>query len=237
MQKITFHKKSIQVSFWDETAEDWQDRDISKSELPITWYLPYEVFVEEGVTIREVLTLLKPYSEQINYVFINYLKTVSFESLLESLFGADREDTLDDDVSLICMLWVGQVKPLDDEEDELSAYPTLMALDATGDEDSDEDEFISIHEISITQLLDKPLIIDDLLEYVDDLMDSQFSGITSWSLFDFIRTLANELTTYSFVTGVFPKSELDNLPPLSSTELFEHMEDLDDFFKNKNLRD
>jgi hypothetical protein len=237
MQKITFHKKSIQVSFWDETAEDWQDRDISKSELPITWYLPYEVFVEEGVTIREVLTLLKPYSEQINYVFINYLKTVSFESLLESLFGADREDTLDDDVSLICMLWVGQVKPLDDEEDELSAYPTLMALDATGDEDSDEDEFVSIHEISITQLLDKPLIIDDLLEYVDDLMDSQFSGITSWSLFDFIRTLANELTTYSFVTGVFPKSELDNLPPLSSTELFEHMEDLDDFFKNKNLRD
>lgn len=236
MQKITFHKKSIQVSFWDETKEDWQDRDISKSELPITWYLPYEVFVEEGVTIREILTLLKPYSEQINYVFINYLKTVSFEGLLDSLFGADREDSIED-VGLICMLWVGQVKPLDDEEDELDAYPTLMALDATGDEDSEEDEFISIHEISITQLLDKPLIIDDLLEYVDESMESQFSGITSWSLFDFIRTLASELTTYSFVTGVFPKSDLDNLPPLSSTELFEHMEDLDDFFKNKNSRD
>lgn len=236
MQKITFHKKSIQVSFWDETVEDWQDRDISKSELPITWYLPYEVFVEEGVTIREILTLLKPYSEQVNYVFINYLKTVSFEGLLDSLFGAEREDSIED-VSLICMLWVGQVKPLDDEEDELDVYPTLMALDATGDEDSEEDEFISIHEISITQLLDKPLVIDDLLEYVDESMESQFSGITSWSLFDFIRTLATELTTYSLVTGVFPKSELDNLPPLSSTELFEHMEDLDDFFKNKNTRD
>ena len=70
MQKLTFTKYSILVSFWDETSEKWIDRNIADTSLPITWYLPYEVHIEKNVTLRDIVNMLTPYSEQLNFVFL-----------------------------------------------------------------------------------------------------------------------------------------------------------------------
>lgn len=235
MQKITFTKKSIQFSLWDESAESWQNRDIAESDLPITWFLPYEVYVEDGVTLRHILNHLKPYSGQLNFIFVNYLTGLPFEELLISLDeSSDMEEIVKTDA--VCLLWVGQVRPIEEEDDnELAVFPSIMALELIGDDEDSEDEFHNIHEMTVKQLLDGPFILDDLLEYYDEdsIDETLFSGVTSWKLFDFISGILKELTIFAFANGIFTKSS-DKLPPLSSKELFEHLSDLDKFFKNNS---
>jgi hypothetical protein len=204
--------------------------------LPITWFLPYEVYVEDGVTLRTILNHLKPYSDQINFVFVNYLTGLPFEELLTSLDeSSDMDDIIKTDA--VCLLWVGQVRSIEEEEEdlELAVFPSIMALELIGDDDDGEDEFHNIHEMSVNQLLDQPFILDDLLEYYDEdsIDETLFSGVTSWNLFDFVGGILKELTIFAFANGIFTKSSA-NLPPLSSKELFDHLSDLDKFFKNNS---
>jgi hypothetical protein len=234
MQKITFNKKSILISFWDDSCEKWIDRNINESDLPISWYLPYEVFVEPKVTIRDVIKLLEPYTEQLNFIFINYLRGLPFDELVKLLNSAKVEKSKVK-VDAICLVWVGEIKPIDGDEESVDIYPTLMALDMDElDPDGENDTFHSVLDTNIKQLLDSELVVDDLLELyrAEDPDDTEFSGITGWSLFDFIRGLFGELVMYAFANRMVQLSELSNLPPLTADELFKHMENLDKFFKN-----
>jgi hypothetical protein len=233
MNKLTFTKKSILFSLWDESSTKWIQRDITETDLPITWYLPYEVFVDEGVTLRDVIQLLTPYTQSLNFVFVSYLKGLLFEEVLDSLQTSEvRTTSIKADA--ICMLWVGQIKPLDDEDDSIDMYPTLMALEMGEDEDGEEDEFHSIYELSVNQLLDKQLVLDDFLEFYDESQpeETTFSGVTNWSFFDFTRCILSELVMHCFTNGLFPTSDA-HINPMTSTELFEHLDQLDIFFKPK----
>ena len=241
MQKITFNKKSILISFWDETNEKWIDRNIAEADLPISWYLPYEIFIEPKVTIREVLKLLEPYAEQVNFIFINYLRGILFDDLMKVLTSAKNEKSKVK-VDAMCLIWVGEIKPINEEEDEesIDIYPTLMALDMDElDPDGENDKFYSALDVNVKQLLDSELVVDDLLELYreEDPDETEFSGITSWSMFDFVRGLLGELVMYAFANRMVQISELSNLPPLTAAELFKHMENLDKFFKNGKSTD
>lgn len=234
MQKITFNKKSILISFWDEASEKWIDRNISEADLPISWYLPYEVFVEPKVTIRDVLRLLEPYSEQLNFIFINYMRGLLFNDLVKLLTSTKSEKSKLK-VDAMCLIWAGEIKPINEEEESIDIYPTLMALDMDElDPEGENDTFYSALDINIKQLLDSELIVDDILELyrTEDPDETEFSGVTGWSLFDFVRGLLGELVMYAFANRMVQLSELSNLPPLTADELFKHMENLDKFFKN-----
>jgi len=234
MQKITFTKKSILISFWDEQGEKWQDRDISGSDLPISWYLPYEVFVEPKVTIRDVLNRLMPYADQVNFMFVNYLRGLPLEDVVKILTTAKVEKS-GTKVDAMCLIWVGEITQTEVEDGAVDIYPTLMALEIDDiDPEGENDTFHSALDIDIKQLLDSELVVDDFLEiYHEDTPDEiEVSGITGWSLFDFLRGLLGELVMYSFANRFIQMSELSNLPPLTAEELFKHMDNLDKFFKN-----
>ena len=234
MQKITFNKKSILISFWDESSEKWIDQSITESELPISWYLPYEVFIEPKVTIRDVIKLLEPYTDQLNFIFINYMRGLPFDELVKLLNSAKIEKSKVK-VDAVCLIWVGEIKPVEGDEDSVDIYPTLMALAIDElDPEGEDDTFHSVLDINIKQLLESELVVDDLLELYreEEPADTEFSGISGWSLFDFMRGLLGELVMYAFANRMVQLSELSNLPPLTADELFKHMENLDKFFKN-----
>jgi hypothetical protein len=235
MQKLTFTKYSILVSFWDETSEKWIDRNIADTSLPITWYLPYEVHIEKNVTLRDIVNMLTPYSEQLNFVFLAYLNGVQVEDLFIELLSRPAEPH-NLKIDAICLLWMGKVKPLPDIDDpKIYTFSALLALEIIDEEDDgSEDELHSIYDITVDQLLDTSIVIDDFLEYYDDDKhdDALFSGITDWQFFDFIRTILSELVLYSFTTDIIKKSELDTAP-IGAAELFEHLDKLDKFFKDE----
>jgi hypothetical protein len=235
MQKLTFTKQSILISFWDETSEKWIERNMADASLPITWYLPYEVHIEKNVTLRDIINMLIPYSEQLNFVFLAYLNGVQVEDLFAELLSRPAEPH-DLKIDAICLLWMGQVKPVPEIDDlKIYTFPALLALEIIDeDDDGSEDELHSIYDITVDQLLDKSIVIDDFLEYYDDDKhnDALFSGITDWQFFDFIRTILSELVLYSFTTDIIKKSDL-NTDPIGPAELFEHLDKLDKFFKDE----
>ena len=234
MQKVTFTKDSINFSFWDESNESWIDKSISESELPITWFLPYQTYVDKGVTIRQILNVLKAYEPEINFMFVNYLKGMLLVDLIKMFDEASSESSSIEKVDAICLIWSGQMQPVEtDEGYYINIQPGLMALEI--DESLEEnDQFHDIYEISIDQLLNKPLIMDDFIEFYDESDSDEviLSGSTNWTLFDFLRSLLNDIMMYAYVVKIFPTdSSTMKLPPMTSRDLFDHMENLDKFFK------
>ena len=235
MQKITFTKKAILISFWDESQEKWQDRDISESQLPISWYLPYEVFIEPKVTIRDILTLLEPYFDHLSFIFVNYLKGLSLDDVKKCLTDSKSEKPIVK-IAAMCLIWVGEIKEIEGDEESIDIYPTLMALEIDADDPGGEnDTFHSALDVNLKQLMDSEFVLDDLLEIYreDDPEQTEVTGVTGWSLFDFIRGLLSELVIYSFANRLIQLSELSNMPPLTADELFKHMDNLDKFYKNE----
>lgn len=236
MDKIKILKDSIVYSQFNETSGAWMDIDIANSELPITWYLPYDVELEDGITIKEVLSQLEKYAQQLNFIFINQLKGLQIENLTQLIQTASIPDS-ELEMDVLCLLWACETKPGDDEFQAINMYPLIMALEMSEDDDDDsEDALHNIYDLSANQLLNTRLVLDDLLEIYthNDDEDPVFTGITAWPLYDFIRTLCNELVVYTYSSGTFPTVKDGESLKLTIDELFEHIEDLDKFFKKDN---
>lgn len=221
-------------SLWDETDEKWIERNILESNLPITWYLPYEVYLEENITVADVLDLLSEYTDQINFIFINYSKGIPFEEIVKCLVEAKpKKSNLK--IDSVCLLWIGELSEADEEFDEVEIYPAMMALEIDEtDPDGENDQLYNISELNIKQLMNSNLVLDDILEIyrTDGSEEIAVSAITSWTLFDFIRGLLNDLLSYAIINRLLLVSEFSKVPPLNSEELFNHLDNLDKFFKS-----
>lgn len=237
MQKLTFKKDRLVASFWDTEAEDWQERDLAESSLPLTWFLPYETYVDEGVSLADMLRLLKPHESYINLVFIHYLKGIMFGDLVDELISTKSQEEFHK-IDAVCLMWVSQVKPIEgDEENLLDTQPVLMGLEMSEDDEGEDDEFHSIHEVTPTQLLESEFVIDDLIEFYthEDPDETLLSGVTSWTLFDVLRSVLSELSTYCLVSGLLKRVDSESVAPIDSIELFDHLSDLDKFFNSGQI--
>ena len=232
MQRITFKKDKIVVSFWDSDSDTWQERPISESDFPLPWFLQYETFVDEDVTIREILTQLKPHAQYLNIIFLSYLKGILFQDILDKVSKVNQT-RVGIDINAVCLVWSTELSQIEgDDLPSIQTYPNLLGLEL--DESDDEaDTFYSVQDMTPAQILDKSLWIDDTFELYkdDDSDDLIFEGITNWSLFDFLRTLIGELTTYIIVVEILNRAEFKvSSVPITSTDLFSQMSDLDKFF-------
>lgn len=231
MEKIIFKKEALIASFWDTESVKWINKPIASSNLPISWFLPYRVEIEEGLTIKEILILLEPYVEQIDYIFVNYLKGLQFQTLTTALFEATSEEE-SIKIDATCLVWASDIK-LEDEDYLTDIYPTLMALELGPDEE--DSELHPLHDMSASQLLNKELILDDLMELyeISDPETILFDGIVNWKLFDLLSGLLSELAIYAYGTGLVNFSEGSGLVPINSVDLFDHIDSLENFFKEK----
>lgn len=242
MQRITFKKDKIVVSFWDSDSDTWQERPISESDLPLPWFLQYETFVDEDVTIREILTQLKPHAQYLNIIFLSYLKGILFQDILDKVSKVNQT-RVGIDINAVCLVWSTELSQIEgDDLPSIQTYPNLLGLQLDDSDDGEDDTFYSVQDMTPAQILDKSLWIDDTFELYkdDDSDDLIFEGITNWSLFDFLRTLIGELTTYIIVVEILNRAEFKvSSEPITSTDLFSQMSDLDKFFnigQNVNIK-
>lgn len=236
MHHITITKTTMLASIWDDLLSEWRDEDIAISDLPIVWYFSHDVVIEENVTLRDIITQLKNHANILNIVFVSYLIGISIESLYESLL-IEEPIASDNDIDTICLLWIAESSTVEDIV-QLNMYPTMMALQVLSEEDDDDDTepdaFYSIRELTCSQLLDTSFILDDIFELYDeaDPDDVIYSGTVTWSLYDLIKAVLTDLTTYSLTTGKFKKPDSIEITPMTVPELFVHLDKLDKFFSN-----
>jgi hypothetical protein len=238
MEKITFTKTDILYSFWDESSGKWIERSLSTSELPFSWYLPYEVYIDSDVTLLDLFDKLEKYSNLINVIFINHLKAIPLETLI-SLLKQNLDTPSNHEIDNLCILWSGEVKSVKNiEEPLINQTPAIMGLqfDNTTDTlDEADDTLYSIRDMSVSQILELPIILDDILEFIDpdDDTDIILEGITSWTLYDVLGIICTELSTYCFVKGLLSKTYGIKTTPLAASEFFDYLETLDKFFNKQ----
>ena len=231
MEKIIFKKEALLASFWDVSEIKWVNRPVASSELPITWFLPYIVEIEEGLTIREILGLISPYIEQIDFIFINYLKGLSYQKLVDALFSSPiTEEVHKSDAT--CLLWVAEVKTVNGEN-HTDVCANLTSIEFGPDEDEDDSVLYPLTDMTISQLLDKELVLDDWLELANVMSPDEilYEGVNQWTLFDFIGGILSELAIYAYSTGLVSFEEGSGLVPINSIDLFDHIDSLDNFYK------
>jgi hypothetical protein len=102
--------------------------------------------------------------------------------------------------------------------------------------ETSEDILHELTELTTSQILDCPIILDDILEfyYETNPEDTVLEGITNWTLYEVVGAILSDLSTYCFIKGFFSKADDLASSPLTGTELFDYLDTLDNFFNRKN---
>jgi len=233
MEKVTFTKDGILCSFWDAPTTKWTERKLSETELPVSWVLPYVVEIEDGLTLRELLTSLKPYEDAMSFMFLNDLMGLSFNTVRDALLEAEP-DTSRINTDIIALMWVGEVT--NGEDPGMTIYPTIMSVEMDDrDPENELENYLPLHDISVSDMLEKPFELDDWLEFfeVNEIGTPVLSGGFSWSFYDFMRGLLSELTIFAYNKGLVTLPGGVQNSPLSIEALFEHIDGLDSYYASE----
>jgi len=234
MEKVTFTKTGLTGSFWERTSSKWTDKDLASANLPITWFLPYSTFFEEGVTLTDILNGLTPFLDQVNFVFANYLMGIKLEDLRLVLEKAPNpEDPAKADT--ICLIWAGEVRAGEEGDDLISIFPSIVALEVSPDDDDELDQFRPLYDITPSDLLNKPIVLDDWIEFYDikKVDTTLMEGVFDWTLYDFLGGILSELTLYCYKAGLIKLPEGSQVGPMGIQDLFDHIDELDEYYKNE----
>jgi hypothetical protein len=234
MEKVKFTKNGLVGSFWDHNTAKWVDRDLFSSNLPITWFLPHSTYVDDGVTLTDVLNGLTPFIDQVNFVFVNYLMGIKLEDLRTVLEKAPSpEDPAKTDT--VCLIWAGEIRADEEGDDLLSIFPSIVSLEISPNDDDELDQFRPLHDITPSDLLNKPIALDDWLEFynVKEVDKTVMEGAFDWTLYDFLGAVMSELTLYCYKAGLIKLPEGAQVGSMGIKDLFDHMDDLDEYYKNE----
>jgi hypothetical protein len=231
MDKLTIRKTGLYFSFWDESSEDWIERSIADSSIPLTWYLNYPIQFDGQLTVRELLTVLKPYSEIIDLVMIRELAGTTLASIYKLL--NDGSPTGAEVLpSHIYLIKLADAIPTKQEEEFifLNSYPVLLGVTEI-DETVEDDELYSLSSINFLDWCDLPIGVDDFLEYIDsETEDTLLEGMINWTLAEALSAILNQISvTVQISQTSIVKSNPDS-GPIQIADVFEWLDDLDRIF-------
>jgi hypothetical protein len=231
MDKLTIRKTGLYFSFWDESSEDWIERSIADSSVPLTWYLNYPIQFDGQLTVREFLTVLKPYSEIIDLVMIRELAGTTLGSIYKLLNDGSPTgaEVLPSHVYLIKL---ADAIPTKQEEEFifLNSYPVLLGVTEVG-ETVEDDEIYSLSSINFLDWCDLPIGVDDFLEYINsETEDTLLEGMINWTLSEALSAILNQISvTVQISQTSIVKSNPDS-GPIQIADVFEWLDDLDRIF-------
>jgi hypothetical protein len=229
MQKITIKRSGFYFSFWDESAEDWIEKNINEASIPITWYLSYPIQVDEPLTVREIIKMIEPYAEIINLVMIHELAGIEFSRILEVLNDV-RESTNAIEPNSVCLVKIAEsipTKQMDEDINFLSTYPVLVGIQEI-DETGENDEVFSLSTIDFLDWCDLPFEIDDYVEYLDQVTEEVlFDGVMNWTLGEIIGSILSQTSVTLQVMQNSISSPASNGEPVDIESIFNWFDDLD----------
>lgn len=227
MHKVTIKKDGLYFSFWDQTKEDWIEKNIVEATVPISWYLSYPVQFNEMLTVREVINLLRPYADDLNLILAHELAGIELEKIFE-LADSDKEPAKIEPDSIYLVRIAEAIHTVQDEEEFnfLSTYPILVGLKEV--EDAEEDEVFSLSSIDFLDWCDLPFELDDYVEYINPATEEVlFEGVMNWTLTEVIGTILSQTSVTLQIMQNSIISAKEDEEPVEIEAVFKWFDDLD----------
>jgi len=236
MEKIVIKPDGAFYAYLDEDTNEWKEKDLINSTLPISWYLPMQLEVHMGVSIKRILDLFERYNEQLSFIYARALKTLTMDDVTKIL--AEVPDAESSTLKSTCVVWVGDIHPSkeeDEEDDELITITTaLIGMDTVGLEEMEEiDEGVfQLTNFNIAEWIKLPLYIDEYIDFVRVGEETEaLKGTYFWTLHDLFDCILNEISLTMFVSGLATSPDVEVLSKsaqMNISEFFDFLDDLDD---------
>lgn len=227
MQRITIKEDGIYFSFWQEESTDWIEQNINDANFPFAWYLTYPVQIEDGITLKTILSHLAKYKDEIESIFVNALFGVKFNTIYD-VINSTKSSDFETQLNVIYLFKIGELLPADKEYNLLRITPVIMGI-YLEDEINDEDVY-HLSSFPIGNWSDLPIAVDYFMEYVDSQSDEPvLSGVVSWNFFEIVHTILSQISLTLRIMEIVPVKVGSNLEsgPMTITELFNWITDLD----------
>jgi hypothetical protein len=229
MHKVTIRKDGLYFLFWDQSEENWIEKNILDANVPISWYLSYPIQLEAALTVREILTLIKPFCETLKVLMIHELAGIEIEKVMD-LIDRQKETDSKIEAEVIYLVRIAEAVPTvqgDEQFNFLSSYPILVGLKEI-DETGDNDEVYSLSAIDFLDWCDLPFEIDDYVEYINPATEEvMFEGVMNWTLSELIGTILSQtsVTLQVMQNSVFSAGPKEG--PVEIDSIFSWIDDLD----------
>jgi hypothetical protein len=235
MEKIIIKPEGVYYAYFNEQADSWIEKDLIESELPISWYTPMTVEITGKVSIRRIIELFERYEDQLNFMYVKDLKTLTLKNIMEVLNQAKEADAIP--ILSVCLVWVGEY--IEDGENEfIMVENALVGLDTDElepDDDSDnvDEGVFQLTNFDFVQWSNVPLYLDDYLDFIKSSKpEIIFGGIHQWTLGDLFSCILAEISLNLFVSGLVTHPDIvidQRNPTMGVEELFRYLDELDDF--------
>ena len=239
MHKVSINKTGLLFSFWDDQSEKWIQRSISDSNLPINWFMNHAVEIEEGLSVRGILDLLKPHSKELQEYFIQNLAGVALDELIMIADSSKiyQEKIAPTEVFLLKIAEVSKIMENEKPINFLEIHPVLMGIEVVKEDDPDQDVLHPLTSISFEDWCNLPLVADDWLELIDSETSAvYFEGVVNWTLHEVIATiLSQSAITVKASQAVSTSSTTSPIKegPVEISHVWDWLDDLDNFFLSK----
>lgn len=237
MQTLLFTKNGIVIESKLSQDSEIETSKLIDQALPISWYFNHPIELDDDVTIFDIITELMNYPH-LDKVFINDLNGLSISNLI-NLIKSNSHKTSDVELDLLCASRIN----LENENHEFIQFSTIVALSEDSDDEFDEqadddssefiDDPVTLTELTASQILTTPLILDDEVDFVkmSNPTDVVYSGINKWTLFTMLQVIFNEIATSIYLNSTQSPSK-----PIVFTvsNLFEKFAELDKVLLKKS---
>lgn len=237
MEKIVIKPEGAFYAFYDDMQEDWILKDLIESTLPISWYSDMPVEIQGQVSILKIFELFERYAEQIDFLFAKALKTLVMDDIFQVIDKITESEP--STLKATCLVWVGEVVPPTQEEEEplLKINSALIGLDTDEFENEELDEDVyQLTNFDFIEWVKLPVYLDNYLDFAEfGKTDVIFSGEYYWTLYNLFDTILSEISLNLFVSGIVSSPDVivnDSPNRFTAGDFFNYLEDLDDINDN-----
>lgn len=216
-------------SFWDQTSEDWIEKNVTEGSMPFTWYLSYPIQFEDRVTVREIVKMIEPFADIINVVMIHDLSATDIRQVLE-LNQKIKESRVEIEPNAVYLVRIAEAIPTVQNEEQfnfLNSYPVIVGIKEV-DDTGENDEVYSLSSIDFLDWCDLPFEIDDYVEYLNpETEEVIFEGVMNWTLGELISTILGQIAVTMQIMQNSVSTTSQGEGPVEIGSVFNWIDDLD----------